>query len=177
MDGRAAARHESTGAVYQRRRLRTGTGGTHDSAMNDCSGDTSGLLPTLLRAGASVEAHLERSLVPWSLSLAKLRALHHLAQAPQGLPLGQLAERLCCVKSNVTQLVDRLEADGLVRRVSRATDRRCVVAVITDKGRESFVQAERARVRAEREMLEKIPDDGRAVLMRLLGHLTAGNGS
>jgi len=52
------------------------------------------------------------------LSLAKLAALHQLTAAGESIQLGQLAERLACVKSNVTQLVDRLEADGLVNRTA-----------------------------------------------------------
>ena len=142
--------------------------------MNDCRGTTSdGLLPLLLHAGTAVAEHLERSLEPWGLSLAKLRAMEHLATAPDGVPLGQLAERLSCVKSNVTQLVDRLEADGFVRRVPRAGDRRCVVATLTDRGRESFRSASAARERAEREVIDRLNDGDRERLVSLLGRLTA----
>jgi DNA-binding MarR family transcriptional regulator len=35
---------------------------------------------------------------------------------------------MTCVRSNITQLVDRLEADGLVRRVDHPSDRRGVMA-------------------------------------------------
>ena len=142
--------------------------------MNDCHADPTGLLALLLRAGTAVEMHLERSLLPWSLSLAKLRALQHLAAEPEGLPLGQLADRLCCVKSNVTQLVDRLEADGFVRRRPGAADRRCVVAVLTEQGRASYLGASQARERAEREMLERLSEGDRVVLVRLLAQLTEG---
>ncbi|HSU15862.1 MarR family winged helix-turn-helix transcriptional regulator [Longimicrobium sp.] len=141
--------------------------------MNDCGKTTAaGLLPMLLRAGSAVADRLEERLEPWSLSLAKLRALEHLAAAPDGLPLGQLAERLCCVKSNVTQLVDRLEADGFVRRVSRQSDRRCVVARITERGRERFLCASSARVEAEREVLGRLDDGDRERLMHILARLT-----
>lgn len=141
--------------------------------MNDC-GDSasSGLLPLLLRAGTAVADRLEQRLEPWSLSLAKLRALEQLAAAPDGLPLGQLAERLCCVKSNVTQLVDRLEADGFVRRIPRASDRRCVVAHITDRGREHFRCASTARDQAEREVLGRLDEGDRLRLMHILARLT-----
>src|SRR6185295_3451122 len=106
---------------------------SHRSSMNDFSEPaSSGLLPLLLRAGTAVAEQLEQS-----LELAKLRALEQLDAAPEGLPLGHLAERLCCVKSNVTQLVDRLESDGFVRRVPQPSDRRCVVATITERGRAS----------------------------------------
>jgi DNA-binding MarR family transcriptional regulator len=142
--------------------------------MNDCGPPSSGLLPLLLRAGTAVQEQLEASLEPWGLSLAKLRALQQLAAAPQGLPLGHLAERLCCVKSNVTQLVDRLEADGLVRRVPSPADRRCVVAVITVAGRESFGRAGEARERAEQAMLERLSAPDRERLVEILARLTAG---
>jgi DNA-binding MarR family transcriptional regulator len=141
--------------------------------MNDCGNTTAaGLLPMLLRAGSAVADRLEERLEPWSLSLAKLRALEHLAAAPDGLPLGQLAERLCCVKSNVTQLVDRLEADGFVRRIPRQSDRRCVVARITERGRERFLSASSAREQAEREVLGRLDDGDRERLMHILARLT-----
>ena len=141
--------------------------------MNDCMESTSqGLLPLLLRARTAVAEHVEHRLEPWSLSLAKLRALEQLAAEPEGLPLGQLAERLCCVKSNVTQLVDRLEADGYVRRVSKASDRRCVVAMITHPGLERFESAAAARDEAEREVLERLNDGDRERLVNLLERLT-----
>ncbi len=141
--------------------------------MNDCRDTTSsGLLPLLLRAGTAVADELEQRLEPWSLSLAKLRALEQLAAAPDGLPLGQLAERLCCVKSNVTQLVDRLEADGFVRRVPRQSDRRCVVARITERGRERFQCASTAREAAEREVLGRLDEGDRQRLVNLLERLT-----
>ena len=142
--------------------------------MNDCTEPaSSGLLPLLLRAGTAVAEQLEQSLEPWSLSLAKLRALEQLDAAPEGLPLGHLAERLCCVKSNVTQLVDRLESDGFVRRVSQPADRRCVVATLTERGRESFRSASAARERAEREVLGRLSDGDRERLETLLARLAA----
>jgi DNA-binding MarR family transcriptional regulator len=140
--------------------------------MNDCAGaNGEGLLPLLLKAGGAVVEYLEQSLAPWSLSLAKLRALEQLDAAPEGLPLGQLAERLSCVKSNVTQLVDRLEADGFVRRLPSAADRRCVVAVITERGRDSFGHAARARERAEADLLGRLAEGERERLEALLGRL------
>jgi DNA-binding MarR family transcriptional regulator len=143
--------------------------------MNDCTeSPSSGLLPLLLKAGMAVAEQLERSLEPWSLSLAKLRALEQLDAAPEGLPLGHLAERLCCVKSNVTQLVDRLESDGFVRRVPQPADRRCVVATLTERGRDSFHGASAARERAEAEVLGRLNDGDRERLVSLLARLTAG---
>jgi DNA-binding MarR family transcriptional regulator len=117
------------------------------------------VLMALLRAGAGVEARLERSVEPMGLSLAKMGALHTLVEADGPVPLGQLAERLCCVKSNVTQLVDRLEAELLVRRVPDPADRRSVRAEVTAEGRARFAAALRAREAAEAELLAGFGDD------------------
>jgi DNA-binding MarR family transcriptional regulator len=145
--------------------------------MNDCTGRAAtGLLPLLHRAGVAVAERIEASLEPWGLSLAKLRALEQLDAAPAGMPLGHLAERLACVKSNVTQLVDRLEADGLVRREPNPADRRCVVATLTERGRASYRSARAAREQAEREVMGRLSDGDRARLVQLLARLAAAEG-
>src|SRR5215208_3098348 len=97
---------------------------------------------TVLHASNVLENRVEARLDDIGLSLAKLAALRRLTEAGGSLPLGQLAERLACVKSNVTQLVDRLEADGLVSRAADATDRRSRLAVLTDAGREAYAHGD-----------------------------------
>src|SRR6202158_2117739 len=92
----------------------------------------------VLHASGVLESRVEARLSDGGLSLAKLAALHHLTAAGESLPLGQLADRLACVKSNVTQLVDRLEADGLVSRTGDPNDRRSRLAVITNAGRQAY---------------------------------------
>jgi len=59
------------------------------------------------------------------------------------------------VRSNITQLVDRLEKDGLVRRRSDPDDRRSVRAALTPAGERSYrrgiqvlAEEQRAIVRA-----------------------------
>lgn len=125
----------------------------------------------LLRAGAAVQARIERALEPAGLSSAKLGLLRHLAGVGEGLPLGRLAERLSCVRSNVTQLVDRLEADGLVRRSPDPGDRRSVLAVLTEEGRRSYEAGERARAEAEREAMRALTGAEREQLIALLERL------
>lgn len=93
---------------------------------------------TLLHAAQRVEGRFECVLAEHGLSIPKLGVLKHLVTAGEPLPLSRLAERMSCVKSNITQLVDRLEADGLVERVSDPSDRRSVLAQITAQGRERF---------------------------------------
>src|SRR6476620_6682269 len=97
-------------------------------------------LATILRTAHAAEGEVESKLSEIGLSLAKLIALKALSDAGESLPLTQLAERLSCVKSNITQLVDRLEADGLVNRAGDPNDRRSRLAVLTDAGRAAFAK-------------------------------------
>jgi DNA-binding MarR family transcriptional regulator len=52
------------------------------------------------------------------------------------LPLGKVGERLQVHRTSVTNIIDKLEADGLVRRVPHEADRRTTLAEITDAGRD-----------------------------------------
>src|SRR5437016_13107156 len=83
---------------------------------------------SLLHAAHVLEDKLENALATVGLSSAKYSVLHELVGAKTALPLSELAARLSCVRSNMTQLVDRLEAEGLVRRVQDPADRRSVRA-------------------------------------------------
>ena len=104
--------------------------------QSDGAGVTADLTFSLLGAAQAVEGRIESSLSPLGLSLAKLNVLGILVGSNSPLTLGELAEKLACVRSNVTQLVDRLETDGLVRREADPADRRSIRAVITDAGRD-----------------------------------------
>ncbi len=129
------------------------------------------LLATVIHVAGMIQDRLESALEPTGLSLAKLGALRHLAEANEPLALGQLAERIACVKSNVTQLVDRLEVDQLVRRVPDPSDRRSVRAEITEEGRSRYEAGMEAMHSAEKELVGELQLSDRAQLQDLLGRL------
>lgn len=52
-----------------------------------------------------------------------------------------LSEAVVFDPSSLTRLIDRLEKQGLVRRELHPTDRRCVLAVLTDEGLAAREQA------------------------------------
>lgn len=104
--------------------------------QSDGSGTTVDVTFSLIGAAHAVEDRIEQSLEPLGLSLAKLNVLNTLVGSGSPLTLGELATRLACVRSNVTQLVDRLESDGLVKREADPQDRRSIRAIVTDAGRE-----------------------------------------
>lgn len=120
----------------------------------------------LLDAARAVEAQAEGALAELGLSLAKLGALRHLVIAAQPLTLTQLAERHCCGKSNVTQLVDRLEAEGLVARESHAGDRRTVRAAVTPAGRAAYERATAILTAQERALDARLGAGSREKLAR-----------
>lgn len=125
----------------------------------------------VLHTSSVLESRVEAKLADIGLSLAKLAALHRLSEAGESLPLGQLAERLSCVKSNVTQLVDRLEADGLVSRAGDPNDRRSRLAVLTDAGRDAYQKGRQIQIEAEQALFGALTPDESATLHALLAKL------
>jgi DNA-binding MarR family transcriptional regulator len=91
---------------------------------------------SLVAAAHSIEQRLEAAMEEVGLSSAKFSALTYLINAGEPLSLSECAKRMTCVRSNITQLMDRLEADGLVKRVDDPNDRRGVRAVATPLGTE-----------------------------------------
>ncbi len=112
---------------------------------------------------------MEQTLDAVGLSPARYEVLAALASADTPLALSDLASRLSCVRSNMTQLVDRLEADGLVRRVSDATDRRVVRAELTEAGRAAATAGARQVASVEAGFADALPAADRDTLARLLG--------
>src|SRR5476651_926811 len=146
--------------------------------MYDCSGSrsTPGCALTFLHldAARAVEARAEGALSEVGLSLAKLGALRHLVLAAEPLSLSHLAERHCCGKSNVTQLVDRLEADGFVTRVPDPDDRRTIRAAVTASGRSAYERASVLLAEHERALDAKLGVAHRADLAKQLLTLRQG---
>jgi MarR family transcriptional regulator, organic hydroperoxide resistance regulator len=73
------------------------------------------------------------ALAELGLGFAQAHALRML-DPDEAMPMSALAERLFCDASNVTGLVDRLEARGLVERRSAEKDRRVKALALTPAG-------------------------------------------
>jgi len=125
-------------------------------------------LVSVLEAAEQLENRLEEALGAVGLSLSKFDALDQLMQCDHPLTLGDLAGRLCCVRSNVTQLVDRLEADGLVKRGTCSEDRRAIRAKLTPLGQERHAAGVRAIRAVQQEIADRTDASQRAELVRLL---------
>ena len=114
---------------------------------------------------------LEASLEPLGLSLAKFGLLSKLVAADEPLPLRLLAEECGCVRSNITQLIDRLEADKLVRRADDPKDRRSIRAELTPEGRTRHAAGLRALERAEKDLFAPLAVRDRKSLLEMLRSL------
>ncbi len=137
--------------------------------MNSC--DPYQLIEALMHSGKFIETQLDAALATVDLSAAKWNGLRHLIAAGGQLPLGQLAAKLSCVKSNATQLVDRLEAEKLVRRVPDPEDRRSILAEITPEGRQSHAAGLQAVRDLERQLMAVYQPEERLGLYKMLARL------
>jgi DNA-binding MarR family transcriptional regulator len=70
----------------------------------------------------------------WDISASQFNVLNLLSAAPDGVGQTELSRQLVMHRSNITGLVDRLEARGLVRRRSIENDRRAHRVVLTPRG-------------------------------------------
>ncbi|HEY3279806.1 MAG TPA: MarR family transcriptional regulator [Gemmatimonadales bacterium] len=131
-------------------------------------------LAHLLEVAHGLEARLEEALGAAGLSGAKLGVLRALAEAEEPLALSEVAERVRCVRSNVTQLVDRLVEDGFVRRVGDAADRRIRRATLTTAGRKAYATGTRVVARVERVVAGGLTRADTAALRRALAQLGGG---
>ena len=126
------------------------------------------LLRQFVRLAHRIEQRLDGVVQPLGLSLPKLAVLQHLVQAERPLPLSELSAHLGCAKSNMTQLIDRLEADQLVERQPDATDRRARLAAITARGRRQYAEGQRLVAAEEQAILAGVPAPDREHLARVL---------
>lgn len=125
----------------------------------------------LIGALQTLGARLEKALEPHGLSLPKFRVLSLLVAAGEPLPLGALAEQSECVRSNITQLVDRLESEKLVARVDDPRDRRSIRAELTAEGRKRHAAGAAAVAQAEQDVLAQLPQPQLEVFLQVLALL------
>ncbi|KJY25526.1 MarR family winged helix-turn-helix transcriptional regulator [Streptomyces katrae] len=93
-----------------------------------------------------------------------------LAQLDGPVPMRGLASLLACDASNVTGIVDRLEARGLVRREPEPRDRRVKNVVATEEGRETMRRV-REEMQATHGALDTLDEVEGATLYALLERL------
>jgi len=119
----------------------------------------------LLRLSRSIEGELrERLKTRFATTLPRFDVMAALWRAPEGMLMSELSRFLLVSNGNVTGIVDRLVADGLVARATRAGDRRTSVVRLTAAGRDAFTAMAEAHGQWIDELLGGIaPADAEAV--------------
>jgi DNA-binding MarR family transcriptional regulator len=96
---------------------------------------TMAAVTSVMRVQQILLSAVDAALRPHGLTFARYEALVLLNFSRRGsLPMRLMGERLQLHPTSVTNIVDRLQADGLVRRVPHPTDRRATIVEITDDG-------------------------------------------
>jgi len=133
---------------------------------------------SFLRAHARVVRELERELADeQSMALTDYDVLVQLANADERrLRMSELADGLLLSRSGATRLIDRLEATGLVERVSCESDRRGQWASLTDAGYARLRDASPTHLRGiATHFLDRLTDADLAELRRMLDTVVAGD--
>jgi DNA-binding MarR family transcriptional regulator len=97
---------------------------------------------SIVRAQQIVLQRIDTVLRPLDLTFARYEILTLLSFTKSGsLPMTKMGALLQVHPTSVTSAVDRLESQGFVERVPHPTDRRAVLASITEDGRQRVLAA------------------------------------
>jgi DNA-binding MarR family transcriptional regulator len=132
-----------------------------------------GLLRTHAMLVKRLDAELEAA---HGLALTSYEVLLHLADAPERkMRMCDVAESVVLSRSGLTRLVDRLERDGLVERLSCADDARGAYARLTDAGRAKLAEAGATHLDGIREhFLRHFSEDELELLGEAWGRVSGG---
>jgi DNA-binding MarR family transcriptional regulator len=115
-------------------------------------------LLSIARTAALIEHASAEAFKPFSLTTTQYNVLRILRGAgSEGLCRNEVGQRLVTKVPDVTRLLDRMEAAGLIIRERGGADRRFVATRITDKGLK---------------LLDKIDRELPAMHARLIGHVS-----
>ncbi len=110
----------------------------------------------LLRTTDLLSRRLVEVLKSEELSSTQYNVLRILRGAPEGLPCGEIGNRMITRDPDITRLLDRLERRGLIARWRDTKDRRTVLTRISPQGLQ---------------MLARLDEPVRSVHRQQLGHL------
>jgi len=124
----------------------------------------------LLTCSTMIEAEVRRLLQrEYATTLPRFDALAQLDRAPDGLTMTELSRRMMVTNGNITGVVDRLVADGLVTRHPAPDDRRALIAMLTPRGRKVFGEMTPHHHAEVSRMFDHVPPKELAQIYELLG--------
>lgn len=93
----------------------------------------------------------------FELSVAKFEFLAQIERCPDGISLGTISSNLKVTSGNVSGLVRRLLADGLITKKMSHEDRRSFIVKFTPKGKKLFDKANAVHTEKLAECFAEIP--------------------
>lgn len=128
----------------------------------DGLGEAFGVVARRLRA-AAMEAFAAYDVTP-----SQVRAIRVIVKHAGGVRSSELAHHLGIAPRSATEVVDALEAKGLVERSPDPSDRRATLVALTERGRELAEDVRRARGVASEKLFERLTRVDRDHLARIL---------
>ena len=126
--------------------------------------DAMGAVTSIMRVQQILQAAVDAALRPHGLTFARYEALVLLSFSRRGsLPMRVMGERLQLHPTSVTNIVDRLQADGLVRRHPHPTDGRATLVAITEAGERRRAEATNALIAVDFGLVGLDPDQVKAL--------------
>lgn len=123
----------------------------------------------LQRINYTLDTYSRNALRGHGLTVPQFMILRY--ATPEGVPLNTISARMLCDSSNLTGIVDRLAAEGLVERLIDQNDRRVRLIRLTSKGAEklrSIAPRHRATISSR---IRALPADQVEQLRNILGEL------
>lgn len=122
----------------------------------------------LLRTCELLSRGPEQVLKQEDISSTQYNVLRILRGAPEGLPCGEIGNRMITRDPDITRLLDRLEKRGLIARCRENEDRRTVMTRITPKGLDVLARLDEPMQQAHRRNLGHLGRERVRALAELL---------
>jgi DNA-binding MarR family transcriptional regulator len=128
----------------------------------------------LVRTADALGRQIELLFKPHDLSPTQYNVLRILRGAGgEGLPCGEIAARMITRDPDMTRLLDRLEARGLITRARATDDRRVVNSRITPKGLAELAELDEPVRLAHERQLAHVEQGKLKTLLKLLEEIRA----
>ena len=133
-------------------------------------GDDEPLSDALLAVARQLREKSVERLASWDITPAQLRALRTLARH-ETMRLSELSDHLQVAPRTATEVVDALQARGLVRRRADPADRRAILVEVTERGAGTLSEIRATRGTEAGRIFGRLSPAEHAELARILSKL------
>ena len=123
---------------------------------------------SILRVAELIIQEVSITLKPFDLTTSQFNVLRILRGSPDGLPCGQIGERMINRDPDVTRLLDRMEARHLIQRQRNDHDRRVVTARISEGGIDLLKRADPSMYRLHEHQFDGMTEKQMRQIIQLM---------